>query len=296
MSSTAGKEGSSPTTRATRLSKFVSLIAPVKNVYDPSGPSLIIIFGWFVVIESQFDWLFQAQSTRESFIEPVADLLDELQSTEGNRFRGVFLHVMSNGGAAQFMTLSKVLAKRTRHTTRRFPVAMVLDSTPDSSTLRCLMTGISASIRDPLSKLVAGPLVFLLYSVFRFSYGITTPLLPEVRQRLNSPTIIPFYLNPARHQNGTLIDYPNIPPSADTKKEVQWIPRLYVCSMTDEITEFKSVQTHIEEAKRSGLDVRVEIYENSPHVSHAKVDPERYWKAVRQLWKDACSRTVSAKL
>lgn len=194
------------------------------------------------------------------------------------------------------MILSKVLAKRTRHTNARYPAAVVLDSTPDSHTLRCFLAGISASFSHPLAHLVAPPLVFLLYAVFRFSYGVTTPLLPEVRQRLNSPTIIPFYRNPAKHKDGTLIDYPKIPASADISKEVQLVPRLYVCSKTDEITNFESVRNHIEEAKRSGLDVRAEIYDKSPHVSHARVDPERYWGAVQQLWKDARSRTVPARL
>ncbi len=194
------------------------------------------------------------------------------------------------------MTLTKVLAKRTRPTNTRFPIALVLDSTPDASTLRCLTTGISAGFRNPLLKLAAAPAVLLLYSVFRFTYGITTPLLPEVRQHLNSPMLIPFYRNPARHRDGTLIGYPKVLASRDIAQEIQWIPRLYVCSKVDEITDFNAVQTHVEEARRAGLDTRVEVYEKSPHVSHARTDPERYWSAVQQLWRDARQRAVSAKL
>ncbi|KAJ3755010.1 hypothetical protein EV360DRAFT_50547, partial [Lentinula raphanica] len=64
-------------------------------------------------------------------------------------------------------------------------------------------------------------------------------------------------------------------------------PRMYVCSKKDEIIPIDQTEEHVNEARRRGLNARIEVYENTPHVAHAKSYPERYWGAVRALWASA---------
>ena len=69
-------------------------------------------------------------------------------------------------------------------------------------------------------------------------------------------------------------------------------PRLYLYSQADEMVPWTEVEEHAEEARKAGLDVRMERFEGSPHVAHARTDPERYWGAVKKVWEDATSPPV----
>jgi hypothetical protein len=67
-----------------------------------------------MIIENQMSWFFQLQTTRvgivhrsnhflltnalqEANLQPVVDVLDNMIKQEGKNFRGILLHVMSNG-------------------------------------------------------------------------------------------------------------------------------------------------------------------------------------------------------
>ena len=65
-------------------------------------------------------------------------------------------------------------------------------------------------------------------------------------------------------------------------------PRLYVFSKKDELVPWQEVQKHADAAKRSGLDTRCEVYEDSAHVAHMRHDPKRYWASILDLWQTAC--------
>ena len=64
-------------------------------------------------------------------------------------------------------------------------------------------------------------------------------------------------------------------------------PRLYVFSKEDQLVPWKVVQQHADTAKASGLNVRCEVYEESAHVAHMRLDPKRYWASVQDLWEVA---------
>ena len=64
-------------------------------------------------------------------------------------------------------------------------------------------------------------------------------------------------------------------------------PRLYIYSDNDQLVAQKDVAEHIAEAKELGFNVRAEYFKGSSHVSHARLDPDRYWDAVRNVWADA---------
>lgn len=85
-------------------------------------------------------------------------------------------------------------------------------------------------------------------------------------------------------------------PAVPVDDRIPRIPRLYLASPADKMTRFAQVQAHMEEAKRAGFDVRAEVFEDSGHVAHARVDPARYWAAINKLWRHASSRPVAARL
>ncbi|KAI0692906.1 hypothetical protein BC835DRAFT_1103150 [Cytidiella melzeri] len=281
----------------------------------PHVYSLVLLFGWalaklchvkkyadnfrslyptttIVIVENQASWFYESQATRvnphdEANLQPVADVLDELVRAEGAKFRGVLLHVISNGGALQLMTLSKRLAHTNRKFDSPFPLALVLDSAPDNRSMQAFVTAIVATIQNPALKLLAKPFFTLVYCAFHVNYGYRDGFLAELGKHLNSHNLIPF-----RRSDQT--------DAAERSKDAaawQWlVSRVYMCSDTDEITPLESVLAHGEDAKRLGYDVRMEVFRNSQHVSHARAEPERYWTAVQRLWDDTRSVNVCAKL
>lgn len=58
--------------------------------------------------------------------------------------------------------------------------------------------------------------------------------------------------------------------------------RTYVYSETDVMVPFKGIERHATEAERRRWDVREEKFVGGKHVAHAVVDPERYWRVVRE--------------
>ncbi|KAI0343173.1 hypothetical protein BDW22DRAFT_1242162 [Trametopsis cervina] len=301
-------------TESIALNSCVHCISPLHDIVDPNSPSLIVVFGWFhaklphvkkyvsefrklypsataVIIEVGMAWAFHSQTTREELLKPVADIIENVIKDEGSGFGGIFLHVMSNGGGFQLMTLSKLLAKRKNCHESRYPVALLLDSAPESSSFRCCIAALTAGIRNPLLKLVATPAFALLYSGFHLSYG-PTGVIPELRQRLKSPNLIPFQPNFTPDQDGRSFE----PAAALARDDIEWIPRLYMCSKTDQVSRISAILSHVEECRKAGFDVRTEIFDDTPHVSHAIREPRRYWDAVQQLWIDARRRSEQARL
>lgn len=122
-----------------------------------------------------------------------------------------------------------------------------------------------ATPSQPVLKVLTTPaasaVYFLIYSINALSGN--PPMFPELRETL--------------HAANTLA----LPSSSPTPN---CAPRLYVYSASDKIVRFDLVEAHIEEAKERGLDVTVERFETSAHVSHARKDPERYWAAVERVW------------
>lgn len=176
----------------------------------------------------------------------------------------------------QLLVLSKVLQRRTKQSGRESitgPVALILDSLPEGNGLRCMISVYTHGSRNPITKYASIPLLALVYSLFYVSYG--GPVMQEVRNRLNASNILPGFMD---------VEAPN-----DSS------PRLYVYSKTDKLTPTTEVLSHMKDARRAGFDVRTEVFEDTPHVSHARVEPVRYWHAVAKVWEDARYK-VSAKL
>lgn len=119
----------------------------------------------------------------------------------------------------------------------------------------------SQPVLKALTTPAASAVYFLIYSINALAGN--PPMFPELRETL--------------HTANTLA----LPSSSPTPN---CAPRLYVYSASDKIVRFDLVEAHIEEARERGLDVVVERFETSAHVSHARKDPGRYWGAVEKMW------------
>ena len=163
------------------------------------------------------------------------------------------------------MTLRKLLSRNpTPIATSQNPIALVYDSTPGDNGLESAI--LSNAPRNPVFKLLVVPLIVLAYGVLYAADFLAgnRPLFEELRQTYLEADILP-----------------------SISSANQASPRLYVYSKKDKMTLAKHVESHIKEAELLGLDVTVEVFEDTPHVAHARQDPERYWGAVRKVWSRA---------
>lgn len=62
------------------------------------------------------------------------------------------------------------------------------------------------------------------------------------------------------------------------------VPRLYIYGPGDILISASDVEAHAEEAKKQGIDVRLERFNGSMHVAHMRADLDRYWGAVKDIW------------
>jgi len=267
---------------------------------SPSSPSLILLFGYMdarpahlqkyvdnlhtefptatlVLIKSFSDFFWSTNNHLESVLMPVVDVLKSHAATED--YSGILVHILSNGGGFNYMTFHRLLEKLAIQgplMSEATPSALILDSTPGDNGLASSISFASPS--NPIFRLLAIPPVAFLYGIF---YAINTirgntPIFDQLRATLFSPDVLPTIL--------------------DSKGDVKTTPRMYIYSKVDKIAEPAKIKAHLEEAERKGFDVRVEIYETTGHVGHARKDPERYWGAVRGLWKDVSAKPLMSSL
>ncbi|KAF7544478.1 hypothetical protein G7Z17_g9919 [Cylindrodendrum hubeiense] len=67
-----------------------------------------------------------------------------------------------------------------------------------------------------------------------------------------------------------------------TSREVR---RTYVYGTADKAVGWDHVEAHAEEARERGVVVRMEKFEGGQHVSHVRVDADRYWGIVNETWQ-----------
>jgi hypothetical protein len=68
-------------------------------------------------------------------------------------------------------------------------------------------------------------------------------------------------------------------------------PRLYLFSRKDQLVSWQEVARHAEIAKERGMDVHCELFEESAHVAHVRVEPEKYWSSVQEVWAVATKKS-----
>ena len=153
----------------------------------------------------------------------------------------------------------------TPHASAPPPSAVIFDSCPGRGGLEVIRRTFANAVRNPVLRRLASAFItiFYIYAILAYRlFGKKTTFL-KMRTTLNKHLLLPSF----------------------SKRT----PRLYLYSQADEMVPWTEVEAHAEEARRAGLDVRMERFEGSPHVAHARTDPERYWGVVKKVWEDATS-------
>lgn len=183
------------------------------------------------------------------------------------------------GGAFQLTVLNRLIASRHPVSPSR-PLslpksAIILDSCPANAGLEGTKRAFGELVRNPLIRGTMNFVITILY----FSGWLLGQIglmskkrtVDELTEAINTPS-------PARGAEAGGVSVPWM--SVQT-------PRLYVYSKADRLVPWSGVEMHGKEAQDwiGFQDVRMEKFEDSPHVAHARAYPDRYWGAVKELWK-----------
>ncbi|RDW63560.1 hypothetical protein BP6252_11105 [Coleophoma cylindrospora] len=171
----------------------------------------------------------------------------------------ILLHIFSNSGAHTACQLAH--AHRSKTGTGLKVGAMVLDSTPGTNTYRGITDGFIAGMPStPVVKEILSLIIYGLVGVITAKEVITRDehFIQRLRKDLNDEQCF-------QSARG----------------------RVYIYSKADAITQWEYVERHAENARdvTSGK-VRLELWEESPHVSHMSRDSKRYWEIIRQIWSE----------
>ncbi|KAI0598755.1 hypothetical protein F4775DRAFT_554213 [Biscogniauxia sp. FL1348] len=171
----------------------------------------------------------------------------------------ILVHVFSNGGS---ITMQTIYSKFRRDTGQAFPLhAAVYDSCPGlyvfHTTYRAFLTGFSSGIR----RVIAAPflaivLIFMtIWHAWPLKYLTGDNILTITSKVHNDPGL------------------------------VKQTSRSYIYGKADTMVDWRHVEAHAQTAVQKGFDVRKEVFDQSPHVEHARRDGNRYWKIFAETWE-----------
>ncbi|GAA5904719.1 uncharacterized protein JCM6883_003884 [Sporobolomyces salmoneus] len=278
-------------------------------------PSLVIAFGWMdaqlkhvekylttyrklfpnspiLLLQSSQKGFYSTQNmieTKKAFA-PAIEIIRQNQQRhldEQEKKSGMLVHVFSNGGCMSLKWLNQELGggggggskttisqneektpllSSSTSTTSTAPAplegtrAVIFDSCPGKSSLLVTMRAFSAPIRSKYLRIPAMGFLAILHGLISLYNLILRkpPILNRLYSYLNLPTSLPR------------------------------VPRLYLYSKLDELIPYKDVEAHADEAEtKLGVKVRKERFEKTSHVGHVRGDPERYWSAIEEVWRES---------
>ncbi|BGP39390.1 hypothetical protein JCM10449v2_003328 [Rhodotorula kratochvilovae] len=209
---------------------------------------------------------FFRSSTLVRALSPAVDVLRARTSgyTAGPS-SGLLVHAFSNGGCLTLKMLNELLRAEGKTDDAQPLVAaakqllaraIVLDSCPGLQNFKGTIAAFTAGVKSPFVKV---PLVAILTVVFgALRLWDIIKRQPPILSRLSS------YLNSSA--------FPAV-------------PRLYLYSDIDKLVPCADVERHAAAARAAGVEVRTERFDGTPHVAHARVEPERYWGAIQEVWE-----------
>lgn len=250
------------------LGPSVSYFSPSSTQPDPGHPSIIILLSWMDAQDvhiskyiSQHRLLFPTSpillvkatlaqwlrpGLRRDIFAPAMAVLEGVKSD-------FLLHTFSNGGVSSASTLWELWTEMVGDEASIPRHAVIMDSCP----------GYFSWTRDHhvLSRPLpfwASPLVWVFIATV---WAMNIPLGREPPHGLYAAAL-------------------------NTKGKIaQESKRAYIYGTQDQSVGWEDVERHAQEAKQSGSKVRMERFEGSGHVSHMRVDGERYWRVVKETWE-----------
>ncbi|OKL60945.1 hypothetical protein UA08_03246 [Talaromyces atroroseus] len=183
---------------------------------------------------------------------------------------GILAHVFSNSGGLNYEATISVWHDAFG-SDKPLPLkTLILDSMPGGETYKTEFplwaTGVALGMKMPLPKFIKWGLAATIVTVLMVIPQILGIEIMATRgpKALNTPQNVPL-------------------------KSV----RLYIYSTSDALIRYQAVEAHAESARAKGFtNVLQERFDGSAHVSHLRVDPERYWNAVWKAWNVAQGITL----
>lgn len=262
---------------------------------DTTLPNVILIFGWMgaqlrhlqnythaytklypnasqIVVRCNPDVFWTTTGTRQKRLMPVIDALEALHCFPSSSTQPpprILTHVFSNGGSLQMTLLGHMLLRKYGSTlNQRFITsALVLDSCPATGSLKSIKLAFSAVIRNPILKVLVLAMIYTMHFVglgLSLVFGKRIMTMENLQIDMWNPRVLPWM---GLHT-----------------------PHLYLFSRKDKLIPWQDVTRHAETAKERGMDARCELFEESEHVAHIRVEPERYWASVQDIWAAAISK------
>jgi len=163
----------------------------------------------------------------------------------------LMIHLFSNGGSSSLCALYTAFQPSILP-----PHITIFDSAPGASrvagTVNFFTVGYSS-----LQRAVFTPFIYLFAAVV--IAGISVGLVPDS---------IAFWA--ASHND---------------KAKNREVGRAYLYSEEDDLVDWKDVERHAKQAEEKGFVVRREKFRGTPHVAHARLEGDRYWGVVREMWE-----------
>ncbi|KAF7308142.1 hypothetical protein HMN09_00661800 [Mycena chlorophos] len=264
-----------------------------------TSPSLVILFGYMdatmkhlqkyvdgmhalfpaaeiLLLHSHPNWLYSTNKYIESQLAPAVEILQAHASARRKQNAGILLHIMSNGGAFNYMSLHVLLSKTlaSPHTLpSTTPIAIILDSAPGKDG-RLAAVGSFAGPPPAhglsILRMIAVPTISLGYYLLAAlsSAAGNEEWFTQMRRTLLARSVLPGIVES--------------PADSDAKTR-----RLFIYSKLDHVNPPSFVESHIAEARKCRIEVDEGRYEDTMHVGHAHKYPERYWDSVRKFWERA---------
>ncbi|KAI1408188.1 hypothetical protein F5Y13DRAFT_173207 [Hypoxylon sp. FL1857] len=233
-------------------------IAKYITRYQEIYPASKILLVQFVFKESIFA-SFARKAVEPAFAYLRALIESSVLSTSPTKPE-ILVHTFSNGGSTTMRMLYQMFRAQAGHP---FPLhSIVYDSSPGLFTFLSLYNVLMVNFpRGPL-RLYTSPVVTLFILCFW------------------------IWHNPLRIISGEDLLTKNSRIHNDLDL-VQQTSRTYIYGKADLMVDWRHVERHAEQAAARGLAVRREVFEDSPHVSHMRTDPGRYWTIIRETWESA---------
>jgi hypothetical protein len=170
----------------------------------------------------------------------------------------ILMHVFSEGGSNKACELAEAYLTKEKSP---LPVsALILDSTPGRPSFRRLCDAASRSISPiPCFRVASLPLCYVMVGIIWVVYccikGFEKNIISMTRKRLLNDEV--WDLN---------------------------APRCYIYSMSDDLIDYRDIETHAEASKGYHIPFTLQKFETSGHVMHAKLHEHAYWGAVWDTW------------
>ncbi|KAK3386743.1 hypothetical protein B0H63DRAFT_140417 [Podospora didyma] len=173
----------------------------------------------------------------------------------------LLIHLWSNGGSTALWRVRKALLSNPDFLFPKYTI--VFDSSPGQFTYGGSLAAISAGLTGPKRWL----------------------MLPALHAFCAWFWVLHVVLGRFGFQPGPLARM-----AAAQNDAAKWkgreVRRTYIYSEADHLVDWRDVEAHAGDARLKGFeDVRVERFNGTAHVAHARGDQERYWRLVRETWE-----------